>query len=604
MHDPMNVQAIHPRALSTGVLLLAAIPLASTSAAQDINWASFTRDDSRISAQSFVGLADTEEKDYATGDFDKDGWIDLIAVRKEPFTTTGRRRNVLFMNRSGTLVDESSMYASASDVPGDQGFLSATNDRDVAVGDFDGDGWLDFVTATTFSPGQAKSISHPRVYMNLGEVNGQWQGFLYEEARIPNWGTYPNMCGVAVGDVTGDGLVDIYFSHYEQQAQVDLNDRLLINDGQGFFIDESTTRMSSAMRGSSFGTSAVIDDMNGDGVNDVISVSGSGQTGGLTRSSIAYNNPANEGFFNRLQLPYTGAPYHVATGDLNADGMPDMILSDDEEDRYLLNEGNDVFGRVDWGPPRQFNTDDGFGSNNYIIDIDGDDFAEAIICDVDVDLPPCVDRRLHVFHNRGGTVGGNVTLFEERAGVNYGAFGLGRQRGTHDVAIFDLDNDGDKDIVVGLCSGTRVYMNNRDLVGTNYCEANGNSTGMSANVSLVGSPLAEDNDLTLVASDLPASVFGFFLVSQERGFTANPGGSAGNLCLGGSVGRFVGPGQILNAGASGSFQLAIDVTALPIGVTTIAVGAGDQINFAAWFRDTVFGQATSNFTNGVEVTLR
>ena len=71
-------------------------PLLTPVRAQSIDWAEFTRDDSRISAGSAVGLGDVQEKDYATGDFDRDGWIDLVCVRKQPFTTTGRYRNVLF----------------------------------------------------------------------------------------------------------------------------------------------------------------------------------------------------------------------------------------------------------------------------------------------------------------------------------------------------------------------------------------------------------------------------------------------------------------------------------------------------------------------------
>ncbi|MEL6431617.1 MAG: VCBS repeat-containing protein, partial [Planctomycetota bacterium] len=571
-------------------LLLA---LAAPASAQSVDWLEFSRDDSLLSAQSFVGLGDDEEKDYAWADFDRDGWIDLVCVRKQPFTTQGRRRNVLFMNESGVLVDRSQLYASDSDVPGDQGFLTSTNDRDVACGDLDGDGWIDFVTATTFSPGQSKEVSHPRVYLNLGEVGGVWQGFQYQAARIPDWGTYPNMCGVAIGDVTGDGAPDIYFSHYEQQAQVDLNDRLLINDGLGFFTDESSSRMNASMRGSSFGTSAVIDDMNGDGANDVISVSGSGQTGGLTRSSIAYNNPSNEGFFNILQEPYTGAPYHVATGDLNGDGLRDLIISDDSDDRYLINEGNDVFGRVEWGPARTFATDDGFGSNNYILDLDGDGLDEAIICDVDVDLSGC-DRRLHIYHNRGfssggviPTVGADVTLREETGSGSFGALGLPPLRGTHDVALFDIDNDGDRDMVVGLCDGTRVYLNELNEIGTAYCEANANSSAQPGRIYGTGSPAVSGGNFTLVAEQMPPNVFGFFIVSATRGFVANPGGSAGNLCLGGTLGRFVAPGQIMNSGAGGTYSLSVDLANIPAGGVTVPVLPGDTYHFTTWFRDLV-----------------
>lgn len=578
--------------------------LAASASAQGINWAQFSLENARLNAASNLGLSDVEEKDYAFGDFDKDGYIDLLSVRKQPYTSQGRRVNVLFMNEGGTLVDRSAQYAAASDVPGDQGFLTPTNDRDVVVGDVNNDGWLDFVTATTFTVGQPKELSHPRVYINLGESGGVWQGFLYESARTPDWGTYPNMCGVAIGDVTGDGFADLYFSHYEQMAQVDLNDRLLINDGTGFFTDESSSRMTTAMRGSSFGTSAHIEDMNGDGVNDVISVSGSGQTGGLTRSSIAYNNPSNEGFFNLLQAPYTGAPYHVAVGDLNADGLKDMIISDDSSDRYLLNQGNDPFGRVSWGPAQTFGTDDGFGSNNYITDIDGDGFDDAVICDVDVDLSGC-SRRMHIFHNRGTVAGSSVSIREERSGSNYGAFGLPQLSGVHDVAIFDIDNDGDKDMVVGRCNGTRVYMNQRDLVGVSYCsEVVPNSTGSTADLQVVGSPVAGENDLTLHCVDLPLGTFGFFLVSETQASIAQPSGSVGVLCIGGAIGRYVGPGQILNSGAAGEFILPIDTQAIPQPTTNVQALPGDTYHFTAWFRDSILGMPTSNFASAVSVSFR
>ncbi len=62
-------------------------------------WVEFSNHTStRLVSDPAVGSGDLEEKDYAWGDVDKDGDIDLVCVRKQPFTTPGRRTNVLFMN--------------------------------------------------------------------------------------------------------------------------------------------------------------------------------------------------------------------------------------------------------------------------------------------------------------------------------------------------------------------------------------------------------------------------------------------------------------------------------------------------------------------------
>ena len=387
---------------------------------------------------------------------------------------------------------------------------------------------------------------------------------------------------------------------------MDLNDRLLINDGNGFFTDESSARMTAAMRGSSFGTSAKMDDMNKDGFLDIISISGSGQTGGLTRSSIAYNNPNNEGFFNVLQEPYNGAPYHVATGDLNQDGLPDLIISDDADDRYLLNEGNDVFGRVIWSPAYTYGggNDLGFASNNLILDLDQDGWDEAIFCDVDVDLTGC-GNRLQVYHNRGGTAGGFVTLYEESGGGSTGALGLPQLSGAHDVAIFDLDNDGDLDMVVGRCGGTDVFLNQLDSMGEVYCDpAAVNSAITVGEIRATGSPVAEANDLNLAVSGLPNNRFAYFLVGQTRTFIANPGGSQGNLCVGGATGRFNRPGEILSSGTTGMINLDIDTTDVPGPNGTAVIQPGQTWTFTCWYRDVVAGQSTSNFSSAVAIEFR
>jgi hypothetical protein len=138
-------------------------------------------------------------------------------------------------------------------------------------------------------------------------------------------------------------------------------------------------------------------------------------------------------------------------------------------------------------------------------------------------------------------------------------------------------------------------------LGTNYCMANPNSTGSTGVIRAVGSASVAANDVTLEARALPNNAFGFFLTSLAQGFVANAGGSQGNLCLGGSIGRYVGPGQVQNTGMVGGFSLVLDLTQTPTPVGFVAIQAGETWNFQAWHRDAVGGVATSNFTDGLEV---
>jgi hypothetical protein len=140
-------------------------------------------------------------------------------------------------------------------------------------------------------------------------------------------------------------------------------------------------------------------------------------------------------------------------------------------------------------------------------------------------------------------------------------------------------------------------------IGTNYCTANPNSTGQTGDMSASGSASVAANNLTIEASDLPMNAFGYFLTSATQANTPNPGGSLGVLCLGGNIGRYTGPGQIQNTGASDSFDLLLDLTQTPTPTGFISVLAGDVRSFQAWHRDSVGGTAVSNFTDGLEVTF-
>ncbi len=425
------------------------------------DWVQFTNETSeRLVASPGLGINDTEEKDYAWGDVDRDGDIDLVVVRKVIGSNSGSKRNVLFMNENGVLVDRTNDYAVAAD-DGSQGFLDLTPDRDVALVDVDGDEWLDIVTvpAGAYTPGLPKTISHPRIYMNLGnDGGGNWQGFLYEEARFPQLIAAPNFCGVGFGDVTGDGAPDLFFNDYLNT----LENRILINNGSGFFTDQTAARFAgnSDFLTATFSVHSVIADLNHDGYNDIVNDLALGPY----QTDIAYNDPGNEGFFTRANTETVsgGTPYFVAVGDLNNDGLLDVVAADDGADRYFLNQGNGGDGKANWLSLALPDDSHGFDNNTVIADLDSDGFMDILITDVDVDLPSCSNGRLDIYHNLGNPPFvsfaedvGNLPAPEDQNGNPLS----GPLRGAHDVAVFDIDGDCWPDLVIGTCTGTTVWIN-------------------------------------------------------------------------------------------------------------------------------------------------
>jgi hypothetical protein len=476
-----------PRIVARVGLLLALAGLLAAPAPAD--WVTFIdQTATRMVATPGRGADDPEEKDYAWGDLDQDGDIDLVVARKQGWTTPGKRVAVLFLNENGVLTERTAEFATDSMQPGDQGFLTATNNRDIIVADVNNDGWLDLITGPTISPGDPKYVGHPRVYMNkgcVGPCNGtaNWLGFRHEPARIPAMlsdsgqsGFNPCFCHADAGDVNGDGYVDLWFVDYDTGQDCsgpgDYNNKLLLNLGAvnpGFFVDATETTFGNAFQDSAFGASGWVQDVNGDGLLDLIK-----QFAGFI--GVAYNKATNP--FSATSSPYGGSAYFVSAGDLNKDNKLDLVVSDDGADRYLINQGNSgsvanfisftySYSHTGAGGAA---SDDGFSGDSIVADLNNDGWNDILITDVDVDIGGC-DRRMHVYRNLGGSPGDDVIMQEQTTGSNCATF-LGNPpsclvggmpasdlEGVHDVAVFDINGDGWQDLVVGRCSGTKVFVN-------------------------------------------------------------------------------------------------------------------------------------------------
>jgi hypothetical protein len=479
--------------LSTASSLIVGITLPASIAAAQGAWVNYVNESSsRIVASSSLIGPDNLEKDFAWGDFDQDGDIDIVCMRKFPGSIQGGFRDILFMNEGGILVDRTIEYGAAADAAGSQGMLDACNDRDVKAVDVDNDGWLDLVTATTMSDHVSTMLGQPRVYRNLGDdANGNWLGFRFEDARIPQLFAIsgatanPRFCEAAIADFTGDGYVDIFYTDYDtpetsgticfdlnadgdtsdpgecqqspaENANNDFNNKFLVNLGAanpGYFTDSLTTRMTSAQLASAFGNSALAADMNGDGKTDVVRVNT--LTAGQN-VAIIYSKP--DGLGNSFDGPMQavgGAPYFIDHGDLNGDGRIDLVVVDDGQDKVLINTGNNAQGFANFTSYTIADSLSEFGNTTRIADLDNDGRLDVIICDVDADLGPfcpSTGRRTHIYQNTG-VVG--TGLLDEPGLI----LPLASQSALFDVATVDVNGDGWLDLLVGRCGGIELFIN-------------------------------------------------------------------------------------------------------------------------------------------------
>lgn len=130
-----------------------------------------------------------------------------------------------------------------------------------------------------------------------------------------------------------------------------------------------------------------------------------------------------------------------------------------------------------------------------------------------------------------------------------------------------------------------------------YCDSNPNSSGAVATLAITGSTSLAAADLTLDVTDLPATTFGFFLMSQGRTVFPNFFGSDGVLCVAPTIHRW--NDVIFDSGPDGSVSRTTDLTDLPFGVT---FAAGETWHFQYWTRDSNPGP-TSNTSSAVAVTF-
>ena len=233
-------------------------------------------------------------------DIDGDGPIDIL------MGNIGQ--NVLLMNSGNAFFNNQTLQR-----------LPQLSDptRDIAVADITGDNLRDIIVGNE---------NGNRLHINTGS------GFFADQTT--NRLSFPNGIeetqDVNVADVDGDGDRDLYFGNSGFQQGSNPQDRLLINDGSGFFGDATTDRLP-AINSNTY--DAEFADLDGDGDADLVV---GNYNGGLR---VLINN--GNGFFSDQSaawLPESFSPYvlDLEIADFNNDGLLDIYVAVEDGQNQLL----------------------------------------------------------------------------------------------------------------------------------------------------------------------------------------------------------------------------------------------------------------------------
>ena len=152
---------------------------------------------------------------------------------------------------------------------------------------------------------------------NIGFANTL--GYAYE-FNVYRYRNFYNGGGVALGDVTGDGLLDIYFVGNQ------VPNRLYRNDGDFSFTDVTETAGVAGRR--KWSTGVTMADINGDGLLDIY-VCNSGIVEGDDKKNELFINLGDGAFSeeaDEYKLADAGLSIHGSFLDYDADGDLDLYL--------------------------------------------------------------------------------------------------------------------------------------------------------------------------------------------------------------------------------------------------------------------------------------
>ncbi|MGB8541887.1 MAG: FG-GAP-like repeat-containing protein [Candidatus Acidiferrales bacterium] len=361
------------------------------------------------SAQNFkvaqTYAADVAPSAVTVGDFNNDGNLDLAIANQ-----TSNDVSVLLGNGDGTF-QQAVQYAS-----GGAGPVS------VAVADFDGDGNLDIAIANSTSG-------------NVSVFFGNGDGTFQPAVNFPV-GNGPS--SIAAGDVNGDALPDLVVANSQDNTV-----SVLINAGNRTFSPAATYSVDANP------VSLILADLNGDtfpdiavanqGTNDVSVLlnQGNGTFATATNYCVA-NVPVGSACAATAPIQ----PASIATGDLNNDTQPDLVVASlGGTVTVLLNGGAGTFSE-------QTPLSIGVSPHSIVVkDFNGDGNQDLAIADSSADSFRILPG------NGDGTFGAPLEFVSGTQPVFVASADFNNDE-KFDLAIINI---GDQDVAIALGNGDGTF---------------------------------------------------------------------------------------------------------------------------------------------------
>lgn len=533
--------------------------------------------------------------------------------------------------------DVTILYSIAGEAPGDNFGLELA-----AVGDYDGDGAKEFLVS---APGNDDGAGNAgKVYL----IDGATGAVLRTHAGSRPGEARRNVCDA--GDVDGDGVVDYLVGTGDGWVYVyagasgallhslsggpseafgfracgvgdldgDGRGEILVgargndaggNDAGRAYVYSGATgtilrQHDWSVAGGNFGhTVALLGDLDGDGVGEYAVAAPGPYSAAAPGEVVVFSGATGAELPPRLTPGATGRVFGAwvppcSGQDFDGDGVPDFTVTD------LGDMGNDR-GRlyVYSGATRDllfqrrgFTVNSGFGGvppnpASSLGDVNADGVPDILVGSWESASGAANGGRADILSGADGTRMRTVT--SDRIGVFLGgsAAGLGfvDADATEDFAL-GANGDGGSRGVVYVIGG-------HEAIGARFCTPGvPNSTGRSGQVNVFGSDGVADDDLVLVATQLPPGPdIGYFLMGTGSN-TFTPPGSAGPVCIAPGVERFLPPVDD-TSDLQGGFRREVGTG----GPVSGNIAVGSTWSFQAWHRDSIAGG--SNLTDAVRVTF-